>query len=285
MTIAPQNMIVRFMVDGGMGGQFIVDGESTIHVDKTYLYDSPLSFDTTIEDRFEIVSLTVNGTAINTTTKGFTVNKENNLLINITNEIKLTFRQMLWTDIYEMFNGFGTEKDPYVITNEQQLAAMAYLINNAVDSEGKIPYARGYYILKKNMDLNARFWQPIGTKENPFGGTFNFAECVVSNIILDKFYEVTSYNGLFGVCSADADFLTVPPNFGTTLIIIIAVSATVIVVGAGLGIYLARRRKRVRRLSNQSQIAMSKLQAQNQADMAAQEAPEKETPPSEKDTQ
>ena len=64
--------------------------------------------------------------------------------------------------------GTGTASDPYVIRTPGQLALLAASVNNALDSgEGK------YYVLSGNLDLDGRQWTPIGTKENPFAGSFN----------------------------------------------------------------------------------------------------------------
>lgn len=65
-------------------------------------------------------------------------------------------------------SGTGTAADPYVIRTPGQLALLATSVNNALDSgEGK------YYVLAGNLDLDGRQWTPIGTKENPFAGSFN----------------------------------------------------------------------------------------------------------------
>lgn len=274
ITLDPQTILVSYIVVGGSGGEFIIDDQGTIMANKSYLYDTSLSFNIKTQHRFEIVSLTVNGVTISNDTTTIPVNKDNNLLVNITNEIKLTFMQKLWVDIYETFSGSGTEKDPYVISNERQLAAMAYLINNEIDiSDGhKIPYAKGYYMLKLDIDLDERFWQPIGTQENPFAGTFNYAECKVSNIVLDRYYDVLAegHNGLFGYISDEAKFLTAPPDYTTTLLIILGVSAFAIAIIALIVSYIVVKRKKMKRLSTQSQIAMNKLQAQMQEEQQAE---------------
>lgn len=66
------------------------------------------------------------------------------------------------------FRGSGTSTDPYIIKNSYQLHRLSNLVNSGVAE-----YADAYYLLYSDIDLGGFEWTPIGTKYNPFTGTFN----------------------------------------------------------------------------------------------------------------
>jgi hypothetical protein len=87
----------------------------------------------------------------------------------------------IWT------NGTGTENDPYLIENAQQLAYLAYYVNNGGISSDK------YWELTTNVDLNGRQWSSIGN-DNSFGGNFDGNEHTIANLVVGGL----KYAGLFG---------------------------------------------------------------------------------------
>lgn len=109
-------------------------------------------------------------------------------------------------------SGSGTKNDPYIINTAQQLADLAFIVNNGTDFSGE------YFKLGRDIDLNpgiifdpenagsyaeAKAWTPIGFK-NAFKGFFDGDNHVIKGLYF-KGDNVSQYNasrtimeGLFG---------------------------------------------------------------------------------------
>ena len=85
--------------------------------------------------------------------------------------------------------GSGTESEPYLISNAQQLAYLAYIVNNGNSYSGK------YFKQTANIDLSAYYWNPIGTLSYKFSGNFDGSGCIISGLFTQS---GKSYQGLFG---------------------------------------------------------------------------------------
>lgn len=57
--------------------------------------------------------------------------------------------------------GQGTEADPYVIGTAQDLARLAYLVNNGTDNENNRMKGK-YFVQRADIDLSGYKWMPIG---------------------------------------------------------------------------------------------------------------------------
>lgn len=264
-NIAATTVKVQFLIDKNTGGEFNYNNNKVTFYEVNYLYDSEINFELITRTRYGLVALTINDNPLDLSTTSIIINEQQGFDITIPNLIKATFEQLLWIDVWEMFSGRGTENDPYVILNENQLAAMAYLINNNVDAQG-VPYAQGYYLVKRDMNLGARFWQPIGTEEHPFDGTFNLQDNNVIELLLDKEYEVTHLGGLFGYITDNAKFLTGPGNFSITTIIIASVVSFIIILILLIILFIILKRKKMKKLSNSTTIDQETYAMMNQND-------------------
>jgi hypothetical protein len=94
------------------------------------------------------------------------------------------------------FTGAGTEEDPYQITNAEELAYLAKVVN-----EGNATYNAAYYELTEDIDLTAHQWTPLGSDANQFKGTFDGQNHEVSNVLIgttDSPDTTYSNVGLFG---------------------------------------------------------------------------------------
>ena len=88
--------------------------------------------------------------------------------------------------------GSGTESDPYLISNAQQLAYLAYVVNNGNSYSGK------YFEQTANIDLSAYYWNPIGnSRVDSFSGNYDGSGCIISGLFTQS---GKSYQGLFGYC-------------------------------------------------------------------------------------
>ena len=90
--------------------------------------------------------------------------------------------------------GAGTENNPYLIANGEQLAHLANLINSSSNGQ----YAEKFFRLAGDIDLGGREWTPIGdgageneSSERSFRGHFDGNGYTISN------FRITAYNGEF----------------------------------------------------------------------------------------
>ena len=83
----------------------------------------------------------------------------------------------------------NTANTTYQIANREQLAGLAYLVNNGTNFAGKT------IILTADIDLSGAEWIPIGTENAPFAGDFDGYYYSIYDM---KISNQTSYVGLFG---------------------------------------------------------------------------------------
>lgn len=96
----------------------------------------------------------------------------------------------IWDGIIEdkELTGEGTDQKPYLINSASDLAALAYKVNNGLNT-------KYYYQLTTNIDLNYHNWIPIGCDGNFFTGIFEGNDYEIRNLCVNKEYR---YTGLFG---------------------------------------------------------------------------------------
>lgn len=103
-------------------------------------------------------------------------------------------------------SGTGTESDPYLIYNENQLAQLGNFLNQ----EGV------YFRLQKDLDMTdwiaennpSQGWMPVGVSSSPFKGIFDGNNHKISGIFINR--SSTDYVGFFGyISSATITNLTV----------------------------------------------------------------------------
>lgn len=90
----------------------------------------------------------------------------------------------------------------YTIRSAEELANFAQLVNSENDFSGKT------ITLGKNIVLDGSDWTPIGTKDNPFKGTFNGRNG-------STYYTISGLNGdLFGVVNGIIQYVTIDGGTG-----------------------------------------------------------------------
>ena len=87
--------------------------------------------------------------------------------------------------------GTGTEGDPWLIENAEQLAYLAQQVNNGTD------YERKHFRLVSDLDLSGEEWTPIGTYRKPFWGGFDGGGHTITGMTITGNRD---YVGLFGEC-------------------------------------------------------------------------------------
>jgi len=187
---------------------------------------------------------------------------------------KIRFEKLYWYDyivekgfvtvngeeviVNQDFIGSGKASDPYLITNIDDYALWAYVINNNVvqqDSD-KLPYNtdKTYYKVINSTIFNERYWTPIGTSENPFRGHAgiyaDYAGITVdvedANYPMTMFDEevLEEYNNLFGYL-AETAVITFEAQSNMMLIIIIALLLLIIILLVIIILNTVKKRKRM----------------------------------------
>ena len=102
-----------------------------------------------------------------------------------------------WVNAQFSGSGTGTESDPYLIYNQDQLAQ----VGNFLDQEGVV------FELKKDLDLStwiaenspSQGWTPIGVETAPFKGVFKGNNHTISGVFINR--PTIDYVGFFGSIS------------------------------------------------------------------------------------
>ncbi len=102
------------------------------------------------------------------------------------------------------FAGEGTETNPYLITSAEELAGLAYLVNNGTED-----YASANYLQTTNINLGSHYWEPIGFAEDfPFMGNYDGGNHTVSGLIFDETQQLGTC-GLFGIVAINQNGETI----------------------------------------------------------------------------
>lgn len=161
--------------------------------------------------------------------------------------IEVTFNRLVW--IMEEYRssslaGEGSEENPYLIRNEEDMAYVAYVINNGEENEEGVKYADCHYKLTNDLDFEGKYFESIGTKENPFNGVLDLGDYNIKNVTHYKVYSdpKTQANGLVWCVTKDAKII----QQNRVLIITLSVfGGAIVITGAVLlWVFLSRRRKR-----------------------------------------
>ncbi|MBO5973856.1 MAG: hypothetical protein J6Q16_04110, partial [Clostridia bacterium] len=109
--------------------------------------------------------------------------------------------------------GIGSESDPFVIENIEQLEFFASSVN------GGNSYSGQYILLAADIELNdtsdsdwtryASRWQPVGSMGAPFAGTFDGDGHTVSGVFVDS----ADYAGFFGYSCGDIRNLAIGESY------------------------------------------------------------------------
>ncbi|MBP5496213.1 MAG: T9SS type A sorting domain-containing protein [Bacteroidales bacterium] len=137
------------------------------------------------------------------------------------NTFSFTYSNSVWDGSYAPWtHGTGTESDPFLIENAQQLAYLAYRVNNGLDAAGgHVSNHDLYYKLMTDINLNGSElfqWNPIGywnttTDYFCFGGHFDGNNHTVSGLFINK---NANRVGFFGYTD-DATIMNISVNGDT----------------------------------------------------------------------
>ena len=142
----------------------------------------------------------------------------------------MTFAQVSeWDGTWEPWtHGTGTEADPFLIENAQQLAYLAYRVNNGLDAGGGHVSNHDYhYKLMVDVDLNGSEtfqWTPIGywnslSDYQYFGGYFDGNNHTVFGLYINSFAHDVGFFGFVEGCTIKdfniSDGMIITTNWGS----------------------------------------------------------------------
>ena len=167
------------------------------------------------------------------------------------------YDRLVWTEVRSAaFTGQGTKDNPFVLKTAADFALLSYLVNNGIETEDGLAYADAHYAVLNDIDFAGRFFEPIGTKENPFNGTINLGRFEFKNVSHYMKYEnpKTSYNGLFWHLGKNAKIIQ--ENSSVWIIIVVIACGVALIVAVLVLILLLRKRrkKQLEQLATQSTI-------------------------------
>jgi len=101
-------------------------------------------------------------------------------------------------DFSSIWSGKGTAEDPFLVTNEEQLASIAFYVNDS-----SMTFKDKFFKVTADIALT-KAWSPIGIfGKNPnglgnrvFSGSFDGASKTISGLTIN---DTASYSGLFGL--------------------------------------------------------------------------------------
>ena len=92
----------------------------------------------------------------------------------------------------------GSASNPWVINSAAGLASFAYAVNNngtctTINNYQTISARNAYVVLTSDIDVSDHYWVPIGTKTNPFNGTFDGQGHTISGVYINDISNTTYY--------------------------------------------------------------------------------------------
>ena len=89
-----------------------------------------------------------------------------------------------------LFDGSGTEEDPYIIATTDDMDELASQVNNGNN------YSGTYFLMTADLDYSGKTYTPVGNEDNPFKGHFDGNFHSISNVVINA--PGADDQGLFG---------------------------------------------------------------------------------------
>lgn len=96
----------------------------------------------------------------------------------------------------------GSASNPWVINSAAGLASFAYAVNNngtctTINNYQTVSARNAYVVLTSDIDVSDHYWVPIGTKTNPFNGTFDGQGHTISGVYINDISNTTYYQRIY----------------------------------------------------------------------------------------
>ena len=212
----------------------------------TVVYGKSITLQITVNKNYAIKQLLLEGTSVSDYLVNTTMTIPGAKLLEVLHGdedivLLVDFAEDRWIEHAKSFNGEGIDQKPFVITTAEELAFVAYMVNIVKNAH----YTNASYVLKNDIDLNGKFWTPIGVEDNPFNGKFSFDGYSIFSLTVEpsKQNEKVQYNGVFQYLGDDAKIIeknTAP----TVLITVASVVSSVALISVALIIFIRIRKKK-----------------------------------------
>ncbi len=218
----------------------------------TYNYAQEITINVKAEVGFNLIAISINDKPLNSIMETIKIKLTEDGGINIgsANVIKFEFKKIYWLDEMQEFAGDGASDNPYVISNAETLAKLAHLINSgAIDSKDQ----KLHFKVTEDIELNEKFWVPIGTAENPFNGVFDLGKHTITGPMFAQSYPKCDWEkycpGIFAFVAEEAEII-LERSMTPTIIIIVAIVAVIIFALVVSVIIIRSKKKKIKKLSN-----------------------------------
>ena len=211
---------------------------------KTYAYGMVINVEVEIYDKYYLSSILNNGVE----DKNKFIDSQYQIYVTEPITVEFVFAPYLWSDYAQMPKGLGKSDNPFLITTPEELAFISVAINNNYKASGnQVRYDYAYYKLTCDIDLNGKFWTPIGTIEHPFNGVFDFNFYEVQNLSVLDDVSLYKYGGLFDVIGEHGKIINQFRNY-TTLVIFIIGGSVILALLVLLVVFIEKRRRKPKRV-------------------------------------
>ncbi|MGN1222244.1 MAG: hypothetical protein ACI4TT_03325, partial [Christensenellales bacterium] len=220
-------------------------GSVTPYGESQFDYGDILQISIDLYDKYKIGSVLINDVE----QSGLIVDGKINLTVNEDLVINIEFLPICWIDFAQKPQGNGTSDNPFIIKTAEELAFIAKAINLKLeDAGGQVRYDYAYYKLANDIDLNGKFWTPIGTTESPFNGIFDFNYLKIKNLFIqNNDTNVYSYSGLFDAIGEHGKVINQYKN-NLVLIIFIISGTVVLALLILLVVFIEKRNRKPKRV-------------------------------------
>ena len=220
-------------------------GSVTPYGESQFDYGALLQIDIEVYDKYQIGSVLVNDVE----QSSLIIDGKINLQVYENYDIEIEFSPICWVDFAQKPHGNGTSDNPFIIKTAEELAFIAKAINSQLENAGgQIRYDYAYYKLANNIDLDGKFWTPIGTIQSPFNGIFDFNYFKIKNLYTqNNDTSVYSYSGLFDVIGEHGKVINQYKN-NLVLIIFIISGTVVLILLILLVVFIEKRNRKPKRV-------------------------------------
>lgn len=211
------------------------------------LIGDALQIDITPFVNYKIYKVTFNGQDVTdqVVSNSIVLTLNTNITQQTNFDIVITFARDMWIDVVDddyKLTGEGNSNNPYIISSAEDLAYVAYMVNE----RGNTSFANAHYRLGANIDLAGKYWSPIGTEDNRFNGTFDYDVYKISNVsVVFGYVGDLNRDGVFGYLGDKANITEASNDLMIALII---VGVVIFLILLALLIFLLVRRNRKKKL-------------------------------------
>lgn len=167
-------------------------------------------------------------------------------------QIIIDYARLIWTDFRsEKLEGEGTANNPFMISSCEDMAFLAYAVNNGLVSESGVAYTDAYYKVTRDLDFTGKYWIPIGTQNHPFNGIIYLDTFKITGITHYMTYVPGTYcEGLIWFMTERAQVITSNSNLVIALSITGGILLLLILIIIIIVIARKRKKKKMEELAN-----------------------------------